>query len=93
MYGMMTEMAEGEGGAGRAWTKGVAAQKGHARPAQPAAFHCEPLTEPHHPIAFPETRNPSLGYWFRMDRVGLFDFTIINKTSLQNSSFLHVRGE
>jgi hypothetical protein len=28
-------MAEGEGGAGRAWTKGAVAQKGHARHAEP----------------------------------------------------------
>jgi hypothetical protein len=30
MYGRMTDIAEGEGGARRAWTKGAAAQKGHA---------------------------------------------------------------
>ncbi|MFL2929201.1 MAG: hypothetical protein ACJZ72_11540 [Opitutales bacterium] len=36
MYGRMTDMAEGEGGAGRAWTKGAVAQKGHARHAEPA---------------------------------------------------------
>ena len=30
MYGRMTDMAEREGGAGRAWTNGAAAQKGHA---------------------------------------------------------------
>ena len=35
MYGRMTDMAEGEGGAGRAWTKGAVAQKGHARHAEP----------------------------------------------------------
>jgi hypothetical protein len=28
-------MAEGEDGAGRAWTKGATAQKGHARHAEP----------------------------------------------------------
>ena len=28
-------MAEGEGGAGRAWTKWAVAQKGHARHAEP----------------------------------------------------------
>ncbi len=31
----MTDIAEGEGGAGRAWTKGAVAQKGHARHAEP----------------------------------------------------------
>jgi len=36
MNGRMTDMAEGEGGAGRAWTKGAAAQKGHARHAESA---------------------------------------------------------
>jgi hypothetical protein len=35
MYGRMTGMAEREGGAGRAWTKGATAQKGHARHAEP----------------------------------------------------------
>ena len=35
MYGRMTEIAKGEGGAGRAWTKGAVAQKGHARHAEP----------------------------------------------------------
>jgi hypothetical protein len=36
MYGRMTDMAERKGGAGRAWTKGAEAQKGHARHAEPA---------------------------------------------------------
>jgi len=31
----MTDIAEGEGGAGRAWTKRAVAQKGHARHAEP----------------------------------------------------------
>ena len=35
MYGRMTGMAERKGGAGRAWTKGAVAQKGHARHAEP----------------------------------------------------------
>ena len=35
MNGRMTDMAEGEGGAGRAWTKWAVAQKGHARHAEP----------------------------------------------------------
>ena len=35
MYERMTDMAEREGGAGRAWTKGAEAQKGHARHAEP----------------------------------------------------------
>jgi hypothetical protein len=35
MYGRMTDIAEGEDGAGRAWTKRAAAQKGHARHAKP----------------------------------------------------------
>jgi hypothetical protein len=35
MYGRMTDMAERKGGAGRAWTKGAIAQKGHARHAEP----------------------------------------------------------
>ncbi|MDG1355746.1 MAG: hypothetical protein P8P90_05805 [Opitutales bacterium] len=35
MYGRMTDIAEGEGGAGRAWTKGAVAQMGHARHAEP----------------------------------------------------------
>jgi hypothetical protein len=34
----MTDIAEGEGGAGRAWTKGAEAQKGHARHAEPAVY-------------------------------------------------------
>ena len=34
MNGRMTDMAEGEGGAGRAWTKWAVAQKGHARHAE-----------------------------------------------------------
>ena len=31
----MTDMAEGEGGVRRAWTKGAVAQMGHARHAEP----------------------------------------------------------
>jgi hypothetical protein len=38
MYERMTDMAEREGGAGRAWTKGAAAQKGHARHAEPGVL-------------------------------------------------------
>jgi hypothetical protein len=38
MDGRMMDIAEGEGGAGRAWTKGAVAQKGHARPAEPAVY-------------------------------------------------------
>jgi hypothetical protein len=37
-------MAEGEGGAGQAWTKGAAAQKGHASKRSPGLTH-----EPPHP--------------------------------------------
>ena len=35
MYGRLTDIAEEEGGAGRAWTKGAAAQKGHASKRSP----------------------------------------------------------
>ena len=35
MYGRMTDIAEEEGGAGRAWSKGAAAQKGHASKRSP----------------------------------------------------------
>ena len=34
-YGRMKYLADGEGGAGRAWTKRAGAQKGHARHAKP----------------------------------------------------------
>ena len=39
MDGRMTDMAKRKGGAGRAWTKGAVAQKGHARHAEPAVYH------------------------------------------------------
>jgi hypothetical protein len=59
-------MAEGEGGAGRAWTKGAVAQKGHARHAEPRrnfAFcktnfepcHREGISSPHLVIAWAES--------------------------------------
>ena len=37
-------MAEGEGGARRAWTKGAVAQKGHARHAEPQRNFASPET-------------------------------------------------
>ena len=38
MYGRMTDIAEGKGGARRAWPKGAAAQMGHARKRSPRRF-------------------------------------------------------
>ena len=38
MYGRMTDIAERKGGARRAWTKGAAAQKGHASKRSPRRF-------------------------------------------------------
>jgi hypothetical protein len=45
MYGRMTDMAEGEGGARRAWPKGAVAQKGH----MPASGARGLIHEPPHP--------------------------------------------
>jgi hypothetical protein len=44
----MTDMAEGESGAGRAWTKGAAAQKGHASKRSPGV-----ISHPRVPFSYP----------------------------------------
>ena len=54
-------MAEREGGAGRAWTKGAVAQKGHARHAEPQRNSHPPRPDglPRRPLPLPP-RNDKL---------------------------------